>query len=69
MNLAAKLEKHCKTAGRVALSTAAAWERACTQGLTSCEGWDLLPAEIVRGLQGQLDLVGRPGAPGPITAP
>ncbi len=57
MNLAAKLEKHCKHVGRAALATAAAWQRAQRQGLGASPEWECLPRQTVAGLGSPLDLV------------
>jgi adenylate cyclase len=57
VNLAAKLEKHCKVAGRPGLATAAALELARAQGLADAAGFDPLPGQRVAGVAAQIDLV------------
>jgi adenylate cyclase len=56
VNLAAKLEKHCKAAGVAALATAAALDLARAQGLAPAAA-RLLPAQRVEGVAARLDLV------------
>lgn len=58
VNLAAKLEKHCKIAGCAALATAVARERAQDQGMDTLGDWTHLPAQAVAGLENAPDLLG-----------
>ena len=55
VNLAAKLEKHCKVALRPALTTRAALETARAQGFDGA-GYTILPGETVAGVGDPLDL-------------
>jgi adenylate cyclase len=57
VNLAAKLEKHCKLAGRPALATAAALDLARAQGFAGAPGFEYLPAQEVAGVEEPIDLV------------
>lgn len=57
VNLAAKLEKHTKIAGRRALATRAALDLARAQGLDAAVGFDDLPSETVAGVPDRVDLV------------
>ncbi|MGI9521472.1 MAG: adenylate/guanylate cyclase domain-containing protein [Hyphomicrobiaceae bacterium] len=57
VNLAAKLEKHCKTVGKSALSTSEAFEQACLQGFEDGDLFSSLPRETVSGVGGAIDLV------------
>lgn len=56
VNLAAKLEKHCKEVGRPGLATAAALKLARKQGLVDTAGFDLLPAQRMAGVPAPIDL-------------
>ncbi|MGB7262105.1 MAG: adenylate/guanylate cyclase domain-containing protein [Albidovulum sp.] len=56
VNLSAKLEKHCKTAARRALVTAAALDLARAQGFDDEDGFEPLPAQHVEGVSGSIDL-------------
>jgi len=55
VNLAAKLEKHCKVAARPALTTRAALDLARSQGLDGA-GYTILPRENVAGVAEPVDL-------------
>jgi len=55
VNLAAKLEKHCKVAARNALTTASALSLARTQGFAG-SGFDPLPDQEVAGVAEAIDL-------------
>ena len=57
VNLAAKLEKHCKAEAVQALTTADAMARARDQGYAGAAGHDILPARRVEGVDEALDLV------------
>jgi adenylate cyclase len=57
VNLAAKIEKHCKVLGHPALATAAALERAVAQGFHGAAAFKRLPGEAVAGVSGTIDLV------------
>ena len=57
VNLAAKLEKHCKVAERPALAAAAALDLARIQGLAEGRHFDLLPAQNVAGVAQPIELV------------
>lgn len=56
VNLAAKLEKHCKAAGVTALATAAALDLAAAQGFAQAAAWRRLPGERVAGVARPVDL-------------
>jgi adenylate cyclase len=56
VNLAAKLEKHCKVAVRPALTTAAALELAARQGFQGSAGYDALHMQAVAGVAQPIDL-------------
>ncbi|WP_331819929.1 adenylate/guanylate cyclase domain-containing protein [Aurantimonas sp. A2-1-M11] len=58
VNLAAKLEKHCKVTGCSLLATATALDRARSQGLTSSDAWRRLPTQDIVGVLPRLELVG-----------
>lgn len=55
VNLAAKLEKHCKVAARPALTTGAALDLARSQGFAGA-GYTILPRENVAGVAEPVDL-------------
>lgn len=57
VNLAAKIEKHCKIAGRAAMASADALVRAEEQGFTETAAFDHLPGAEVQGAEGTIDLV------------
>jgi adenylate cyclase len=57
VNLAAKLEKHCKVAARAALTTRAALDLAVAQGFSGAPAYASLPGETVAGISKPLDLV------------
>jgi adenylate cyclase len=57
VNLAAKLEKHCKTAGVPALATREALALATAQGFDLPEAYHHRPAERVEGVTAPIDLV------------
>lgn len=57
VNLAAKLEKHCKVASRPALATAAALERAGMQGFDGAKNFTPMPDAMVAGVEKPIDLV------------
>jgi adenylate cyclase len=56
VNLAAKLEKHCKEVGTRALVTADALELAARQGLDLRDRFTLLPGQRVAGLTAPVDI-------------
>ena len=56
VNLAAKLEKHCKTEAVRALTTTDAMARARQQGYAGAATHDILPARAVEGIEEPLDL-------------
>jgi len=56
VNLTAKLEKHCKVAGRAALTTAATLELARAQDLNPSAAFELLPGQAISGVSRQIDL-------------
>jgi len=57
VNLAAKLEKHCKVVGRPGLATRAALELARAQGFTGEGRFEALRDQQVAGLEMRIDLV------------
>ncbi len=57
VNLAAKVEKHCKVALRPGLATAETLRRAAAQGFAGAAAFDDLPAERVEGVPAPVDLV------------
>jgi adenylate cyclase len=57
VNLAAKLEKHCKDVGRPVLATATAIERGRDQGFASEGRFDALGAQQVAGVDEPVELV------------
>ncbi|HKK31207.1 MAG TPA: adenylate/guanylate cyclase domain-containing protein, partial [Alphaproteobacteria bacterium] len=57
VNLAAKLEKHCKVVDRPALATALTLERARSQGLAAAQAYEHLRHQQVAGVERQIDLV------------
>ncbi|MEX2631751.1 MAG: adenylate/guanylate cyclase domain-containing protein [Tistlia sp.] len=57
VNLSAKLEKHNKQAGSLALATAAAYALACRQGFERRPAHQSLPGEALAGVGLPLDLV------------
>lgn len=57
VNLAAKLEKHAKVEGRAAVSTAAALDRARSQGFAGAGRFDPAPGRRIAGVAGRIDLV------------
>lgn len=59
VNLAAKLEKHCKVAGVSALTTQATLDLAREQGMAA-DDWRRLPAQRVNGVTNRLDLATPP---------
>ena len=65
VNLAAKIEKHCKPLGRPALASAEALAVAIAQGFTQADAFEPLPAQQVDGTEGMLDLVAVKPAPSP----
>lgn len=56
VNLAAKLEKHCKVVTRPALATRDALELARAQGFAGANSFTILPGEAVGGVNAPLDL-------------
>ena len=56
VNLAAKLEKHCKVAARPALATRAALDLAIAQGFSGAPAYTILPGETVGGVTEPIDL-------------
>jgi adenylate cyclase len=56
VNLAAKLEKHCKVAARPALATRAALDLADAQGFGGAPTYTILPGEAVGGVAEPIDL-------------
>ncbi|MBA5777092.1 adenylate/guanylate cyclase domain-containing protein [Stappia sp. F7233] len=63
VNLAAKLEKHCKVAGRDCLATREAYELAARQGYRPDRAYSVLRQEEVAGTAPALDLVARDTKP------
>ena len=57
VNVAAKLEKHCKVESVRGLTTADAMARARDQGYAMAAAHDILPARRVEGMEESLDLV------------
>ncbi len=57
VNLAAKIEKHCKVAGRPALATREALERAEAQGFLRSDAFGIIAAARVAGVEEPVDLV------------
>ena len=57
VNLAAKLEKHCKVESVRGLTTASAMARARDQGYATAAAHDILPARRIEGIEETLDLV------------
>ncbi len=57
VNLSAKLEKHNKRAGSLALASAEAYALACRQGFEPRPAHEALPGETVEGVGQPLDLV------------
>jgi adenylate cyclase len=57
VNLAAKLEKHCKLEGAIAIATRAARQEARRQGFVPAEPWIERPGAPVQGVVGPIDLV------------
>ncbi len=64
VNLAAKLEKHCKVAGFAGLTTRAALDLAIAQGYQPTAPYTNLPGQAVAGVVAPIDLV-TPGQPLP----
>jgi adenylate cyclase len=56
VNLAAKLEKHCKVVQRPALTTRTALDLARSQGFGGADAYTILPGESVGGVSQPLDL-------------
>lgn len=63
VNLAAKLEKHCKVAGRDCLATREAYELAARQGYRPDRAYSVLRQQEVAGTAPALDLVARDTKP------
>ena len=57
VNLAAKLEKHCKAERAVAVMVTSVLELAAAQGLVCTQPWQRRPARQVAGLAAPIDLV------------
>lgn len=57
VNVAAKLEKHCKAEAVRGLTTASAMARARDQGYAAAAGHDILPERRIEGMEETLDLV------------
>ncbi len=64
VNLAAKLEKHCKAVGRPALASAATLDLAIAQGFEAGEMFERLPPAMVSGVSAPLRLVALRSASG-----
>ncbi len=57
VNLAAKIEKHCKPSGHPALASVEALDRAISQGFDGAAAFQTLPGQSVLGADAPIDLV------------
>ena len=63
VNLASKLEKHCKNEGATAVLPAATLRFAAAQGWGQALPWQLRPGREVAGVVAPIDLAVLPAAP------